>query len=79
MSAVNQMGNCERSAEGDTVDCDASDGDYPTSQHRNELRRSVLRLARACSPGVERDELRSIARLLALFETRDQKLALITE
>ena len=68
------MSNDERStAETDVVDCHSVDchtaeDNFPTPQHRRELRRDTLRLARAFPPGDERNQLRSIARTLAFFE-----------
>ena len=57
----------------DVVDCDASADHCPTPQQRMILRRSILRLARVCSPGNERNKLGHLLDCSRFLKTRTAK------
>jgi len=58
----------DKPSKSDVIDSDVKEDQLPTPEQRKELRRDTLRFARLLPPGVERNELRRIARSLAFFE-----------
>jgi len=58
----------DKPPESDVVEWDATEDELLTPERRKKLRRDTLRFARSLPPGVERNELRQIARSLAFFE-----------